>query len=135
MNGRYTPSWPLIYASVINIPGHSMQKFNTHDHFGTLIFFLEKSHIPTNAAPLEHGWICSPPGNITPLYLDEILCALKVSNDTLLNHFESLFIHISSCLRQLWRDAWYVTSWMQILQPHTIWWCWVIFCNCGGRSN
>ena len=42
MNGRSNYPSSLIYASGTNTPGHSPQKFNTHDHFGKLDIFARK---------------------------------------------------------------------------------------------
>ena len=37
MNGRLISSSSLISASGTKTPGHSLQHFKTHDHFGNLI--------------------------------------------------------------------------------------------------
>ena len=57
----------LISASGTKIPGHSLQQFNTYDHFGNLISLSGKSHILENAASLACGWIISPSVNTTSL--------------------------------------------------------------------
>ena len=38
-----------------NTPGHSMKKFNIHDHFGNLISFSGKSHVLENVVSLRRG--------------------------------------------------------------------------------
>ena len=36
-------------------PGHSIQQFNTHDHFGKFIYLSVKLHILENIEPLASG--------------------------------------------------------------------------------
>ena len=72
MNGRFTPSSQLIFKPGTKILGHSLQNFNTHDHFGNLIYLSGKSHILENSASLARGWIGSHSGNKKSLYLETI---------------------------------------------------------------
>ena len=67
MNERFISSPQLISGLGTKGPVHSLHHFNTHDHFGILIYLSGKSHIMTNAAYLERGWIGSPSGNTTSL--------------------------------------------------------------------
>ena len=127
MNGRSTYFSPFMYAPRTNTTGNSLQKFNTHDHFGNLIFFSGKSHILENAESLACEWIGSTSGNTTSLYLEIIFSALNCSTDTLVNYVEWLFIYTSRRLRLLPIYSWYVPSWMNILKPRIIWWHWFIF--------
>ena len=63
------------------------------------------------------------------------LSALNFSNDPLVNKLLWLFVYFSPCLLQWLSDSWHVPYWMYILQPHIIWYRWVIFRNFGRRSN
>ena len=63
--------------------GHSLQQFNTHDHFGHLIYFSGESHILKNEAYLACGLIGYTSGNTTSLYLDKIFSALTFSTEPL----------------------------------------------------
>ena len=67
--------------------GHSLQKINTHDHFGNLISFSGNSHILENSEYLERGKIDSPSGNKASLYLEKIVSKFNFLADTLVNEF------------------------------------------------
>ena len=42
MNGIFTSYSQLISASETKTPRHSLQQFNTHDHFGKFDIFVRK---------------------------------------------------------------------------------------------
>ena len=105
-------------------------------HMTTFVNFIslsENSHILANTEYLARGWIVSPTGNTTSLYMDEIFFASNCSTDLLFNDFVLLFIYLSCQLRQWSSNSWYVPAWIHISQPHIIWWRWIIFFNHGGR--
>ena len=90
MKGISTSSLSFIYESGTNTLGHSLQQFNTHDHFGNLISFSGESHILANAASLAHGRIGYPSGNTASPYLEKIFPSFNCSADTLVNLFLKL---------------------------------------------
>ena len=135
MNGISASSLSLISTSVTKTLQHSLQQFNTHEHFGNLIYFSGKSHILENVASLARGWTVSPWVNTTSIYLVKIISAFNFSSDPFVNKFPWFFIYLSCCLRQLLSYSCYVSVWMNILLPRIIWWLWFIFRNCGGKIN
>ena len=60
MNERLTTSHKLISVWGEKNPWHSLQQFNTHDHFGNLISLSGKSHILVNTEYLTCGWFGYP---------------------------------------------------------------------------
>ena len=130
MNERWTSLSPLIFEPVTKILRHSLENFNTHEHFGNWIYFSRKSHILANTTHTARGWIGSPKG----IYINAIFSALNCSPDTLVNYFSFFDIYLSLHLSQLLIDSWSVPYCMHISQPHIIWWNWIIFHNFDRRS-
>ena len=85
MNRRSQLSSSFISASGTKTTGHSLKTFNTHDHFGKLIYISGKSHLMEYAEYLSLGWIYSPSGNTNSIYLEAIISAFNCSADPLVN--------------------------------------------------
>ena len=54
MNGRFTSYSQLFFSSGTKTPGHSLKKFNTHDHFVKFDTCVSKVTHTVNAASLAH---------------------------------------------------------------------------------
>ena len=98
-------------------------------------YLCQDSHTYLQRQYIYNMHIGYPSGNTISPYLDEMFTVLSFSSDPILNDFAPLFIKLSCLLSKWLSESCYVTSWMNVSQPHIISWCCVIYNNWGGRDN